>query len=257
MVWLEQFDNGLWNRITRALFLMAARNSTNTGASVVNVIEPANEREKQILSGGELRKAKRLEHSSTHVSKKIPNPEEQKLLHDMYIKTTDPADIGMSKRVLPPNCIWINSTHISNVILAHPEDRNLHNSVFGGFIMRHATELSWIASYMFCKFKPRTKCLNDVAFKHPISVGSLIQMHATVVYTYDRFIQTAVFAQVYNPRTGTTSTTNSFHFTLEASKVVPEVIPQTYSEAMMYITGRREFEKVALNARKGALKSQL
>uniref|UniRef100_A0A1B0C318 HotDog ACOT-type domain-containing protein n=1 Tax=Glossina palpalis gambiensis TaxID=67801 RepID=A0A1B0C318_9MUSC len=37
-VWLEQKENGSWRKITRALFLMTARNATNTGAAPVNPI---------------------------------------------------------------------------------------------------------------------------------------------------------------------------------------------------------------------------
>lgn len=243
VVWLEQFEDGHWQRITRALFLLAARDPTNTYATMVNPIEPANDREKTILSGGEGRKKRRLEIGSVHVSKQVPSVPEQKLLHSIYLKTTDPSDISMSKRVLPPNSTWMSSSKVSNLILAQPEDRNLHNTVFGGFIMRQATELSWIASYMYCKYRPRTRSLSDISFKQPIAVNSLIQMHATVVYTQKNFMQTTVFAQVYNPSTGSTSTTNAFYFTLEAPDVVAEVIPQTYYEAMLYVDGRRHFHK--------------
>ncbi|XP_048520925.1 acyl-coenzyme A thioesterase 9, mitochondrial isoform X1 [Dendroctonus ponderosae] len=256
VVWLEQFEDGNWQRITRALFLLAARDPTNAYATMVNPIDPANEREKTILAGGEDRKKRRLEIGFAHVSKQVPSAQEQKLLHSMYIKTTDPSDISMSKRVLPANSAWMSSSKVSNVILAQPEDRNLHNTVFGGFIMRHATELSWIASYMYCKYRPRTRSMSDISFKQPIAVNSLIQMHATVVYTQMNFIQTTVFAQVYNPLSGSTSTTNAFHFTLEAPDIVPEVIPQTYYEAMLYIDGRRHFQK-DLKDTQGAFDSKL
>lgn len=54
VVWLEQqADNGMWNKLTRALFLFASRNSTNTKAQVINRLVPANENEKRILDGGE------------------------------------------------------------------------------------------------------------------------------------------------------------------------------------------------------------
>ncbi|KAL1491501.1 hypothetical protein ABEB36_012090 [Hypothenemus hampei] len=256
VVWLEQLDDGHWQRITRALFLLAARDPTNTYASVVNPIEPSNERERTILFGGEDRKKRRLEVVNAHVSKQMPIGPEQKILHNLYLRTTDPSDISMSKRILPPQCVWMSSTKVSNVILAQPEDRNLHNTVFGGFIMRKATELSWIASYMFCKYRPRTRSMSDISFKQPIAVNSLIHMHATVVYTHKNFIQTIVYAQVYNPMSGLTSTTNAFHFTLEAPDIVPEVFPITYYEAMLYVDGRRHFHK-DLKETQGAFDSKL
>lgn len=53
VVWLEQKIQGRWRKLTRALFLMACRNATNTAAAVVNPLHPANEEEKRIYAGGE------------------------------------------------------------------------------------------------------------------------------------------------------------------------------------------------------------
>jgi hypothetical protein len=39
--------------MTRALFLMAARNSTNDSPALVNSLVPENEKEKEIMMGGE------------------------------------------------------------------------------------------------------------------------------------------------------------------------------------------------------------
>jgi acyl-coenzyme A thioesterase 9 len=52
-VWLEQFAHGHWEKMTRALFLMAARNSTNDSPAFINSLVPENEKEKEVLLGGE------------------------------------------------------------------------------------------------------------------------------------------------------------------------------------------------------------
>lgn len=52
-MWLEQFAHGHWEKMTRALFLMASRNSTNDGPAFVNSLVSENEEEKEILLGGE------------------------------------------------------------------------------------------------------------------------------------------------------------------------------------------------------------
>lgn len=56
VVWLEQKIQDRWRKLTRALFLMACRNATNTSAAVVNPLHPANEEEKRIHTGGESKK---------------------------------------------------------------------------------------------------------------------------------------------------------------------------------------------------------
>jgi len=52
-VWLEQVVHGHWEKMTQALFLVASRNSTNDGPAFVNSLVPENEKEKEILLGGE------------------------------------------------------------------------------------------------------------------------------------------------------------------------------------------------------------
>lgn len=258
VVWLEQFSDTDWKRITRALFLVAARDPTNKYATFVNSLKPADDREKDIFGGGESRRKARSVGAKDHVSKTLPTVEEQKLIHNIYTRTTDPKDISTVHQILPPKSAWMSNSKISSVILAFPEDRNLHNTVFGGFIMRQATELSWILACIYCKKRPRTRSLSDVAFKAPIAVHSLIRMHATVVYTHKNFIQNLVFAEVFDPLIGETSTTNTFHITLEAPEIVPEVLPLTYQESMLYIDGARHFHKWdGANPTKDLAKSKL
>ncbi|CAH1997351.1 unnamed protein product [Acanthoscelides obtectus] len=144
VVWLEQKQSGVWQRVTRALFLLAARDVNNVGAGIVNSIIPANEREKQILAGGETRKKRRQELQKKNLAKVIPDAEEQKTVHDLFVRTVESSDVSLRNRVLPADCIWMSDATISNVIFSQPEDRNLHNTVFGGFMMRQALELSWV-----------------------------------------------------------------------------------------------------------------
>lgn len=53
VVWLEQKDQNSWQKLTRALFLMAARDSLNKRAAFVNKLVPASDHEAKILQGGE------------------------------------------------------------------------------------------------------------------------------------------------------------------------------------------------------------
>ncbi|XP_074025270.1 acyl-coenzyme A thioesterase 9, mitochondrial isoform X3 [Leptinotarsa decemlineata] len=243
VVWLEQRMHGAWHRVTRALFLLAARDSNNSKSAVVNAIQPANDREIQILSGGEDRKQRRVKLQQKHVLKVIPDSEEQKIIHDIYLRTVN-KEISHRNRVLPPGCVWMNSASISNVVFSHPEERNMHNTVFGGFIMAQAEELSWVLGYMFSKYRPTLKSISDIQFQRPIAVSSLIQMHAQVVYTQINYIQILVHVETYNPITGKNDSTNTFHFTYQVPEMVNEVFPMTYHEAMMYIDGRRHFQDV-------------
>lgn len=241
VVWLEQRTYDTWNRITRAIFVLAARNSTNTTSAIINALEPASDREKQILSGGEDRKQKRIDFQKVHVLKVMPNSEEQQIIYDMYSRTT--AMEGR-KRHLPPGNIWMKDSTLSSIVFSHPENRNLHNTVFGGFIMHQAVELTWVLAYRFSKYRPSLKCISDINFKKPVPVNSLIEMHAHVVYTYLNHIQIMAYVEVYDPSAERSHTTNTFHFTYEVPEIVKEVIPLMYDEAMMFINGKRHFEEI-------------
>lgn len=49
-VWLEQEQHGQWMKLTSAVFLMAARNTTISGSAPVNKLVPADDEEKLILA---------------------------------------------------------------------------------------------------------------------------------------------------------------------------------------------------------------
>lgn len=244
VVWLEQKRVGKWRKLTRALFLMAARDPTNTRAAVVNALQPRNEEEKEILAGGESRKKRRQAIQLFDLLKTEPNAYETKLIHDLFIKSIDSTSKAFNKRILPPNCVWMEDADLSNIIFSHPEDRNNHNKIFGGFLMRHGLELSWALAYSFSKRRPKLEHMSDVSFIRPVDVSSLINMQAHVLYTELNFMEIVVLAEIMDPITGTLTTSNSFYYTYSISEPLPQVIPKTYHEAIWFVDGRRKFKKM-------------
>lgn len=220
---------------------MAARDPCNRGSAPVNPIKPANAEEEAILSGGHARKKQRLLNKNKSLRKVIPSDIEQKIIHDLFLRTLPVDEVSLTKRVLPMNCVWMENSTLSNIIFSHPENRNLHNKVFGGFIMRQAAELSWALAFLFSKYRPELKYISDINFHKPIDVNSLIRMTAHVVYTEMQYVQISVYAETFNGTPGEVNTTNEFHFTYVIPEIVPEVLPRTYYEAMMYLDGKRHF----------------
>nr|NP_001097991.1 uncharacterized protein Dmel_CG1638 [Drosophila melanogaster]AAF57164.3 uncharacterized protein Dmel_CG1638 [Drosophila melanogaster] len=240
VVWLEQIVNEEYQKITRALFLMAARNATNTAAAPVNPIQPANEEEKRILAGGTDRKKQRQLLIAQSVFKVEPNAEEQSLIYKLYKRTTPNEQTG-PRRLLPPNCIWMHDSFQMSTIPSFPEHRNQNNTVFGGFLMRSALEISWATAFLYCKARPTLEHISDISFQKPVSVNSFIKMTAYVVYTQENYLQIMTVAEVLDAYTGNHVTTNTFHYTFSAPDAVTEVLPRSYHETMWYIHGRRKF----------------
>lgn len=152
VVWLEQKLHGDWRKLTRALFLMASRSATNHEAVVVNPLVPGNEEEKEIFAGGESRKRRRIQLQEQSLFLHEPNDFEQALIHKLFMRTIDLHDKRFNVRYIPPGCVWMEDAIMDTIIFSHPEDRNAHNAVFGGFLMRHALELSWALAFQFRYF---------------------------------------------------------------------------------------------------------
>ncbi|ALC45577.1 CG1635, partial [Drosophila busckii] len=242
VVWLEQKQNGSYKKLTRALFLMAARNATNTAAAPVNAIEPANEEEKVILAGGMDRKKQRQLLGAQSIFKVEPNDPEQTLMYELWKRTTPSDTMELNKRILPANCRWMSDSYQMSTIPSFPEHRNHHNRVFGGFLMRSALEISWAAAVLYCGTRPRLEHIADISFEKPVSVDSFIKMTAYVVYTKLNYLQIMTVAEVLDPHTSNQVTTNTFYYTFAAPQTVTEVLPRSYHETMWYIQGRRKFE---------------
>ena len=43
----------------------------------------------------------------------------------------------------------MEDNRLKNVIICFPEQRNLYNKIFGGFLMRQAFELAWTSVALF------------------------------------------------------------------------------------------------------------
>ncbi|XP_055852733.1 acyl-coenzyme A thioesterase 9, mitochondrial-like [Episyrphus balteatus] len=242
VVWLEQLEGDTYKKITRALFLMAARNANNTKSAPVNPLIPANENEKMILAGGEQRKERRKQLQSSSLLKVEPNAEEQKISHDLFVRTTRTDSMELNSRILPNNARWMGDTSIVSTMASFPENRNAHNTVFGGFLMRNALEISWVCACLYCGERPKLETICDISFQKPVNVSSFLKMNAHVVYTQDNYIQIMTVADIIEPSSGNQVTSNIFYYTYKAPSKVAEVLPRTYDETLWYIDGRRKLK---------------
>ncbi|KAK9501646.1 hypothetical protein O3M35_012337 [Rhynocoris fuscipes] len=241
-VWLESFVEGEWKLYTKSYFTMVARNSTNTASAIVNKLKPNGPVEEAKYLQASERLVKRRTAAKQSLIKSYPEELEQKAIHDKFQATIDLNDPTLKSRILPHNSVWMESTQVSSVIFPHPEDKNAHNTVFGGLLMRHSLELSYIIAINFGKQLPPSLInISDIAFKAPVPIDSVIKMTGMMVHTELNFAQITVYTEVLNVFTSKTFTTNTFHYTYQFQHTLPEVLPLTYQEAMMWLEGRRYF----------------
>jgi len=240
---LEQLINGRWVKVTEATFVLVARDPLNRGAAFINPLEVVTDEEKEIFETGELNKKRRQQISQDSLFKNIPAETEQELIHDFFMKTVDHKAMSFKARIKPANSVWMEDAKLKNLIICQPEHRNRFNKIFGGFIMRQAFELGWANTYTFSRGRPFCLHMDDIWFRAPVEVGSLLYFNSQIAYTEDNYIQTRVSAEVVNPKTGEMTVTNVFHYTfIIRDKIPPSIIPKTYHESMMFLTGRRQFK---------------
>ncbi|KAK9887400.1 hypothetical protein WA026_022336 [Henosepilachna vigintioctopunctata] len=246
VVWLDQHYQGTWNKITRAIFLLAARNATGTQAVAVNPLNPGNEYETKIVKDGEERKSKRVTIIQSRVSKVIPTTEEQQLIHVLYEKQMTEIRKGYNdKKMFPRGVIAMSKCRAANIIFNQPENRNYFNKVFGGFIMRHATEIAWVLGFKVIRQRPSITHISDIDFISPIAVDALMYMRARIVYTQENFAQIIVAVFSLEPTKGVETRSNTFHFTVTFPDPIKQVYPITYHEAMLYVDGKRHFDSLS------------
>lgn len=236
---------GEWVPQLHAKFLMVARNIDNNGSGIMNPLDITNEEEKAIFELGNANKEERIKELKTSLTIEPPNSEESMHIHEMFKKTIDLKSGSLNLRYKPDNTVWMEDTKLKNVIICHPEQRNLYNKIFGGFLMRQAYELAWANACLYSKTTPRIQVVDDISFKKPVLIGSLLFLNSQIVYTEDNQMQIKVLAQAVNPKTNESVITNDFYFKFsvpESEVQLPQVLPKTYSEYMLNIDGRRHMK---------------
>ncbi|XP_041924482.1 acyl-CoA thioesterase 9, tandem duplicate 1 isoform X3 [Alosa sapidissima] len=240
---MSQFHEGAYSPVLDATFVMVARDPENKRAAFVNPLKAEGPKEEEDFRNGELNKNRRKELSKASLLKVAPTADERTLIHSLFLNTLDTQTVSFRSRKLPPNSLWMEDAKMKGLEICHPQERNIFNRIFGGFLMRKAYELGWANACAFGGCRPTLVAVDDILFQKPVEIGSLLMLSSQVCYTQDRYIQLRVHTEVLDPLTGQHNTTNVFHFTFRVDKEVPAVVPRSYGESMLYLDGKRHFDE--------------
>lgn len=159
--------------------------------------------------------------------------------------------------------------------IMQPQYRNRHSfMVFGGFLLKQTFELAFCCAASFSRSRPTFLSLDPSTFENPVPVGSVLDLAATVAYTYPvpaalenernqaskrqengsniselyteskyTRVQIRVDSKVRNIEHGESKPTGQFNYTFLVEKEI-KVMPRTYSEFMIWIDARRRAEGV-------------
>jgi acyl-coenzyme A thioesterase 9 len=124
----------------------------------------------------------------------------------------------------PSHHILMPRTELHNALIAQPQQRNMHNRIFGGFLMRRAFELAFATAYVFGGTKPKFIEVDDISFMAPVDVGELLLYHSRILYVLpdggdlqldgkNPLLMVEVEAFVTSPEQVSSKLSNKFHFT--------------------------------------------
>jgi len=243
---IKQLHENTWEEMLSSKFVMVARDPVGIGAVAVNGLDLQTEEEKAIFQEGERNKERRKRTDAASLLKTVPSPEEMQLIHNQFLQTVDPSAYVFKARIKPEGHEWMDTMKLKNLLICHPQHRNRYNKIFGGFLMRQAFELGWALAFVQSKSRPQLMNVDDIWFRKPVEIGSMLYLQAQVVYGGGDYYMIRVSAEVMDPITGASDTSNIFffHFKFTDKTNAPFVTPRTYSDAMLYLDGKRHYEAV-------------
>lgn len=135
------------------------------------------------------------------------------------------------------HAVLLQDTAMQNAMIAQPQVQNLHNRIFGGFLMRRAFELAFANAYMFGGFHPSFQEVDEVSFSAPVDIGDLIVFKSRILYYEDGQIHVEVEAWVTEPENAAAKRSNQFYFTfrIEQTPKRTRVLPANMDEARQIV----------------------
>ena len=132
----------------------------------------------------------------------------------------------------------------------YPEQENVPQKIFGGYLIRRAYELSAICSDLAAPGRSIIAAVNRINFMHPVRMGDKLHYTSRVVYTSGSFVCIeASIERISRDRTSK-ALSNSCLFTFAHVDKdlnhcpVPPIYPTTYAEDARYLGALRSHQAV-------------
>ncbi|GLB44663.1 putative thioesterase thiol ester dehydrase-isomerase [Lyophyllum shimeji] len=230
-------------------FSMVCRDANTHKARAVNPLIISTPEERSLYKMGEQLKHRRQSVLLRSLSRVPPSLAEAEALHSFYLRygQHDCSDGGAGHD--QGERIWMGDTLLEKCMLMFPQERNVHQKVFGGYLMRLAYELGFTNASLFTRGQIRFLSLDGISFKRPVPIGSILRLRSQILHTgthteaeFPMLVHVGVKANVVDVKTGSEQTTNDFRFTWcreEGEGVPRKVVPKTYKEAMLWLEGKR------------------
>ena len=129
----------------------------------------------------------------------------------------------------------------------YPEQENVPQKIFGGYLIRRAYELSSIASELVAPNRAIIAAVNRINFFRPVRLGDKLHYTSRIVYTSDSFVCVEANIERISRDRSSKALSNSCLFTFANVDndlnhlPVPPIYPATYAEDDRYLAAHRSF----------------
>jgi acyl-CoA hydrolase len=132
-----------------------------------------------------------------------------------------------------------------------PSYANFGGKVHGGILLSLMDKVAYVTASKHCNGYCVTVAVEGVEFLHPIEVGELVSLKASVNYVGNTTMIIGIRVEALNPKTGNVNHANSCYFTMAAKddlgnlKVVPGLILRNREHVRRFYEGKfiKEFSK--------------
>lgn len=241
---LDLLTEGEWKLVVRAFFIMVARKHDRSYA--VHPLEPVTPEDHRRHREALLRQEQRRDEYQSHFTRSAPSAEESAMLHEVFLKTLA-GDI---------DGVYMRDTWRQATVIVHPQNRNIHNKIFGGHLMRLSFETAYTVAHLHCHRRPWFLRVDQFDFIEPVEIGSIVSFNGQITYTGHTSFVIEVTVEVVNPRTGKKHTTNISNYTFVAVDdcarpiPVPKVYPHSYEEGLRYLDGAKRYKRAKIERQK-------
>lgn len=233
--------------IASCYFTMVARSGSGEGATSLALppLEYGDDLERERMEKAlASREAYRREQAA---AQEPPSREEYALINSVHKAQEEPGFTGLLAGRLVTES-WERM---------YPEQENVPRTIFGGYLIRRAYELSAICAELVAPDRPVIVAVNRINFFHPVLLDDKLHFTSRVVYTGRSSI--AVEANIERISRDRTSKalSNSCLFTFVnvdrelRPRPVPPVYPTTYAEDARFLAAHRQHEAYLKGKREG------
>ena len=238
--------------LVSASLTFVARTAAGNAPLRVPRVEPGNAWEAAMHAAARAATAERRAARGASLDVAPPSASELAVVHSLFIEGKRLKKHGGGAGGGAPRLAGEGA--LRSTLLPMPQDRNLHGRVFGGWLMRQAFELAYLAAWNGAGAPPAFVAMDDVAFLVPVPVGCMLTFDAAIDFVADDLFSVTVTARMRDPDAAAAAAaaagdddvvSNVFHFVFRdtrqaaSRRLVAPLYPRSYEDAMRYIEASR------------------